>query len=252
MSEPVVCTIGTTEAHLAVGLGVDLRVLVECEVRPLAVVAALSAQDAAGLRALEPVAPEMIAAQLASLRGARIDAFRIGALAEVRSATVIARGIAHRKAPIVYDPVAGSSAGGAFAPPATLCAIADELLALRPIITPNLYEAGLLTQSNVDSIETMIAAARALRARGAQGVLIKGGHLTGAPRDVLVADDQVHLFEEERLPGEMRATGCVLAAALAAALAHGATLLEAVQRARAFVREKMTTAHLFDGMQTAY
>jgi hydroxymethylpyrimidine/phosphomethylpyrimidine kinase len=252
VSEPVVCSIGTSEAHLAVGLGLDLRVLAECGVRPVAVVAALSAQDANGLHALTPAAPEMIAAQLESLRGVPVEAFRIGALAEVLSAKVIARGIAGRRVPVVYDPVAGPSGRGTFAPPPVLRAIADEFLTLRAIITPNLYEAGLLTESTVDSVETMIAAARALCARGARGVLVKGGHLTGEPQDVLVFEDAVHLLTQARLPHEMRGTGCVLAAALAASLAQGATLLDAVHRARAFVYEKIARAQLFDGMHVAY
>jgi hydroxymethylpyrimidine/phosphomethylpyrimidine kinase len=252
MSERVVCAIGTTESHLAVGLGVDLRVLVECGVRPVAVVAAVSAQDAAGLRALAPLAPEMIVAQLASLQSLEIGAFRIGALAESRSATVIAQAIVPRRVPIVYDPVAASSAGGTFADAPTLHAIADEFLNVHAVITPNLREASLLTSRVVDSVDGMIAAARALCERGASAALVKGGHLAGVPQDVLVYGQDVHVFSHVRLEHDMRATGCVLASALAAWLARGATLPDAVQHARALVHAKIEQARVVDGMRTAY
>jgi hydroxymethylpyrimidine/phosphomethylpyrimidine kinase len=249
----VVCAIGTSEAHLAVGLGIAVRVLAECGVRPTAIVAAVSAQDAGGLRALAPIAPELIAAQLQSLSAVAIDAFVVGALADAASASVIARAIAARGVPVVYDPVAASSAGGAFADAASLRAVADEMSALGAVITPNLREAAVLTDRVVDSVETMIAAARELRARGARAVLVKGGHLASAPQDVLVCSDaEVHVFTRERFPHDMRATGCVLAAALAAALAHGMTVFTAVERARTFVYEKITRAQAFDGMRTAY
>jgi hydroxymethylpyrimidine/phosphomethylpyrimidine kinase len=252
MREHVVCAIGTTEAHLAVGLGVDLRVLVECGVRPVAVVAAISAQDAGGLHALAPVAPEIIAAQLESLRALAIDAFCIGALAEARSATAIAQVIAARRVPIVYDPVLASSAGGTFADERSFHAIADEFLKLRAVITPNLREASELTGSAVDSLESMIAAARTLCERGASAALVKGGHLDGAPHDVLAYGPDLQVFTHERLEHDMRATGCVLASALAAWLARGAALPDAVDHARAFVLEKIAHARVFGGMRTAY
>jgi hydroxymethylpyrimidine/phosphomethylpyrimidine kinase len=252
MLEHVVCAIGTTEAHLTVGLGVDLRVLVECGVRPVAVVCAVSAQDVHGLQALEPVAPEIIAAQLASLGALKIDAFRVGALAEARSATAIAQALAARRVPIVYDPVAASSAGGAFADGHTLHAIAQEFLNLHAVITPNLREAGALTGTTVDSLESMIAAARALCERGASAALVKGGHLAGAPHDVLVSGQDIQVFSHERVAHDMRGTGCVLASALAAWLARGAALPDAVHHAHAFVLEKIVQARVFDGMRTAY
>jgi hydroxymethylpyrimidine kinase/phosphomethylpyrimidine kinase len=252
MREHVVCAVGTTEAHLAVGLGVDVRVLAECGVRPVAVVAAVSAQDAGGLQALAPLEPELIAAQLQSLHAVRIDAFRVGALAEARSAAVIAADIGPRRVPVVYDPVAASSAGGVFADAATFALIAQAFLNVHAVITPNLREAGLLTSSAVHDVPSMIAAARVLCERGASAALIKGGHLAGAPQDVLVYGDEVQIFSSERLDLEMRATGCVLASALAAWLARGAALPDAVQHARDFVHDKIAHARIFSGMRTAY
>jgi hydroxymethylpyrimidine kinase/phosphomethylpyrimidine kinase len=252
VGEHVVCAVGTTEAHLAVGLGVDLRVLVECGVRPLAVVAAVSAQDSSGLQALAPLEPELILAQLQSLRALRIDAFRVGALAQARSAAVIAAAIAPRHVPVVYDPVAASSAGGVFADAAAFALIAQEFLNVHAVITPNLREAGALTGSTVNDVPSMIAAARVLCERGASAALVKGGHLAGTPQDVLVYGDEVHVLSSERLAYEMRATGCVLASALAAWLARGAALPDAVRHARAFVHDKIAHARVLGGMRTAY
>ena len=109
----IVCSIGTTEPHHAVGLGLDAHVLSELGVRSVSVVAAVSAQDACGVHALVAMSPALIEAQLKALEDVEIDAYRIGALMEEKSAEPIARILASRGRPIVYDPVSSASSGGA-------------------------------------------------------------------------------------------------------------------------------------------
>jgi hydroxymethylpyrimidine/phosphomethylpyrimidine kinase len=110
----------------------------------------------------------------------------------------------------------------------------------------------LLVGESVHTVEDMVAAAHAIARRGVRAVLVKGGHLAGEPRDVLLIEGETHVFTEERLPGEMRGTGCVLVASLAAMLAQGVPLLEAVRNARAFVRKKIASARNIGGMFSAY
>jgi hydroxymethylpyrimidine/phosphomethylpyrimidine kinase len=237
----IVCSIGTTEPYHAVGLGLDARVLPELGVRPVSVVAGVSAQDARGLHAAVPIVPELIEAQFRSLEAVDIAAYRIGALLEASSADAIVRGMAQCPRPSVYDPVAMASLGGSFVDSAVLRRIAGILLPAVTIITPNLTEAGMLVGRQVRTMEEMLEAARIIARLGAvdghePGVLLKGGHLAGEPKDVLFTGGQVHVFSGERLPGDIRGTGCLLASALAAALAQGSPLVDAVRRSRAFVR----------------
>jgi hydroxymethylpyrimidine kinase/phosphomethylpyrimidine kinase len=238
----VVCSIGTTEPHHAVGLGLDACVFSELGVRSVSVVAAVSAQDAGGVHALVAMNPTLIEAQITALGDVDIDAYRIGALVEEKSAESIAHMLTSRDRPIVYDPVASASRGGTFADSATLKRIAARLLPLVAIITPNLSEAQLFTGANIHTVQDMIAAASTIAVQGARAVLVKGGHLEGDPQDVLFVNGEAHVFTDERIPGEMRGTGCVLAACLAALLAQGVPLLEAVRASRAFVRKKIASS----------
>jgi hydroxymethylpyrimidine/phosphomethylpyrimidine kinase len=248
----IVCSIGTTEPHHAVGLGLDAHVLSEWGVRPVSVVAAVSAQDARGMHALVAMSPECIEAQLRGLEDTEIDAYRIGALTEEKSAERLVRMLAGSSRPIVYDPVAAASAGGEFADSNALRRIAALLSPIVTIITPNISEAELLVGKPVHTADDMIAAARAIAAQGAQAVLVKGGHLASEPQDVLFVDGEAHVFTDERLPGDMRGTGCVLAASIAATLAQGIPLIDAVRSSRAFVRKKIVSARKIGGMTAAY
>ncbi len=253
MNKPAVCSIGTTDPWNAAGLGLDLLALAECGVRPLGIVAGVSAQDGSGIRGLFPLSPEAIAAQFASLASVPIAAYRVGALLEARGVLAVATGLRERDAPIVYDPVFSASAGGSFVDDATIDAILFGLLPLARILTPNAVEAGRLLGTPAPATRAELGeAAQALRARGAGAVLVTGGDLPGAPLDVLADAGGVVEFEEPRIPGEMRGTGCLLAAALAAALAHGRDLRDAVADARAFVRRKLSVAERFGPFRVAY
>jgi hydroxymethylpyrimidine/phosphomethylpyrimidine kinase len=247
---PIVCSIGTTDPWNAAGLGLDLWALRECGARAVSVVAAVSAQDADGVHALAPLAPELIAAQFTSLAALPIAAYRVGALAGALAVRAVAAAVRARPAPLVLDPVLAASGGGEFAGEATIGALLTELVPLATLLTPNLSEAARLSGLPVTSLDEMKAAAARLAA-GGPAVLVKGGHLGGAPVDLLWASG-AEAFAGERIPATMRGTGCLLAAAAAAELAKGATIREAVIRARAFVRSKLETAVTLGSMRVAY
>ncbi len=253
MSRPVVCAVGTTDPWNAAGLGLDLLALWECGARPVSVVAAVSAQDAAGLRDLVAIPPATVAAQFAALAGAPIAAYRVGALAGAANVLAVAAALARNDRPVVYDPVLAASAGGTFADAEARLALRGALIPRARILTPNAAEAAALLDVPVPATRAEFAsAAVALRALGAQAVLVTGGDLPGAPLDVLADADGVLMFEEPRIPGELRGTGCLLAAALAAALAQGKDVREAVREARAFVRRKLSAAVRLGPFRVAY
>ncbi len=254
MSEPVVLSIGTTHPWNVAGVGLDLRIAQEYGVRALTVVAAVSAQDARGVHALQPQPTAIVRAQLEAVPWDRIGAVRVGALASADAVFAVAEALAaHPQVLAVVDPVWSASLGGALSNDAAIEALRDRLATLpNVILTPNLAEAALLLGVERIERDDMQRTAEQLRARGAFAVLLKGGHLSGDPADLLAHAGGTTSFADTRIAGEMRATGCTLAMSLACEIARGASLLDAVAAARGFVRAKIAGNHRFEGLQTAY
>ena len=251
MNRPIVCTIGITDPWNAAGLGLDVRALAECGARAVGVVAGVSAQDARGIHSVHAIPAAAIEAQFEALAAAPVAAYRIGALPGVDAIRAIAARLANVSVPVVYDPVLGASSGGTFLDAAGVAAIASSLLPLASIVTPNLHEAATLAGTPpIAGVDAMAEAARALVRLGAAAALVTGGHLPGDPVDVLF-DGELHHFEGTRLNATMRGTGCLLADALAAALAQGVPLVRAVEEARAYVRRKLGSAIEVGGMRVA-
>ena len=240
---PVVCSIGSTHPWNAAGTGLDIAVLREHGVRPVSVIAGVTAQGPHGMTAQLPLPASLIWAQVDALEEAHIDAFRVGALLEAGAVAGVAQILArHPRIPAIVDPVFVSSDGGIFADGSAIEVYRDRLLPVSTLLTPNLEEAAVLSGLAVHDADSMIAAAEALGSRGARAVLVKGGHLAGAPVDVLWHEGTVTVYRDERIAGDMRGTGCVLAAAIAANIAKGNALAESVARARIYLRGKLAAA----------
>ena len=209
--------------------------------RPVGVVTALTVQTTSDVRAVEPVAAEMVGAQLtALLSDAEVAAGAIGMLGDEAVAVAVAAGLQLTAAPIVWDPVLRASAGGAALyrgdPRGALAALRDHVA----LVTPNLAEAEALAGFEVRDVAAMRRAARTIAGEGV-ACLVKGGHLAGAVVDVLAAGDALLDLEGARVPGgeDVHGTGGALATAIACQLARGAQLVDAVRAAAAFVRERL-------------
>jgi hydroxymethylpyrimidine/phosphomethylpyrimidine kinase len=249
----VVCAVGSTDPWNAAGLGLDLLALAECGVRAVMVVAGVTAQDEAGVRALLPVPAEIVRAQFAALGSLTIDGYRVGALLDAASAAVVAEQLAVAVGPVVYDPVFAPSGGGSFAGPELIETIAGRLLERVDVLTPNLAEAGELLQRTAPrTVAEMADAARRLVARGPRAVLVKGGHLEGDRAVDVYFDGELRIFDDARIDTVLRGTGCLLADAIAAGLARGCATSAAVAQARAFVRGKIERGAPLGPMRTAY
>ena len=254
MNDRWVISIGTSHPWNVAGVGLDARVAAHYDLPHAAAIAAISAQDAGGVRALEAVSNAMLQAQLDALPGPA-GAYRIGALPGVQSVRTVARYLrrAAGGVPIVVDPVLRASLGGALHRDADLPdALIAEFSACGAIFTPNVEEAAQLCGLDVRDQAAMERAGRMLIERGAHAALITGGHLQGDPVDVLVTRSGVERFGGPRLPGSMRGAGCTLAAALTCRLALGADLRNAAADAHAFVRERIAAAIVRGGLQVAF
>jgi hydroxymethylpyrimidine/phosphomethylpyrimidine kinase len=250
---PVVAAVGTTHPFAAAGLLLDLTAIRALGAQPVAVVAGVSAQDARRVLARGPVDAATIAAQFEALAGVAIGAFCVGALLDAASVRAVADGLARfPSVPVICDPVIAASGGDRLADDATIEALRAVLFARCTLLTPNLAEAALLTGKPIPDLAAMHAALPALLALGSAAVLLKGGHLAGDACDLFATGSDVRELRAARIPLDLRGTGSLLACAIAARCAFGDTLPNAIDAARAFVRERIERGEIFAGMRIAF
>ncbi|HEY1728506.1 MAG TPA: bifunctional hydroxymethylpyrimidine kinase/phosphomethylpyrimidine kinase [Candidatus Baltobacteraceae bacterium] len=247
MGALTLASIGTTHPWNIAGIGLDARVAQRLETRHVMVIAGISAQGE-GERRAEALDPAIIAAQIRATRAAKPDAYRVGALLSPESVQAVASELEDVSVPIVCDPVIASSEGLVFADDATLHALRKRLFPLCTLVTPNLAEASRLCGFPVNDRATMAGAAHTLVERDrAHAALVTGGHLEGDSSDVLYAGGTTSTFAGTQLPGGMRGTGCVLAAAIAIYLARGENTIDAITAARALVRDAIANSAQWNG-----
>jgi len=244
---PVVLTIAGSDPSGGAGIQADLKTFATLGVFGAAVVTALTAQNTRGVRGIEVVSPAFVVQQLnAVLEDLDVRAIKTGMLGRAAVVEAVAdRLAAGPGVPIVVDPVLVATAGQPLTESEAVSTIRRDLLPLATLVTPNLPEAAALAGLEVTDRDGMQEAARAIRAMGPGAVLVKGGHLPGATG----ADDL--FFDGERITwiaGEWidtpntHGTGCTLSSAIAAHLARGDGLLEAVREGKAFVTEAIRGA----------
>jgi hydroxymethylpyrimidine/phosphomethylpyrimidine kinase len=250
--KPVVAAIGTTHPYASAGLLLDLATLRTFGTRPVAVVAGVTAQDAGRVLGRMAVDPATIAAQFDAFTGLQIAAFCVGALLDPASVRAVVAGLArYPNVPVVCDPVIAATGGDRIADDATIAEMCRSLFPRCALLTPNLAEAELLTGAAIADVAAMHAAVPALLALGPAAVLLKGGHLRGEVCDLLADPLATYELRAPRIARELRGTGSLLAAAIAARWGFGDALGPAVAAARAFVRECIEHGMPFAGMRVA-
>jgi hydroxymethylpyrimidine/phosphomethylpyrimidine kinase len=220
------------------GIQADIKTVTMLGGHAMTAVTAITAQNTTGVTAVHPVPAEIILAQIDAVVGdIGVDAVKIGMIGSAFAAAQVAARLDRLKAeqpgiPIVFDPVMVATSGAALADDATVAAF-GKLMDVATIATPNLPELKRLT-----SEEDPVAAALALVGQHGCAVLIKGGHDEGdALADALIEEDNMTSWQGQRIDTtSTHGTGCTLASAMAFFLASGATLADAVARAREFVR----------------
>jgi hydroxymethylpyrimidine/phosphomethylpyrimidine kinase len=221
------------------GLQQDLKTATLLGVYGLTVVTALTVQNSLGVQAVHPVEPEVVAAQLAAvLADFPVDTVKIGMVGTGANALLVAQRLREltERPPVVLDPVLAAGRGGALLEEEGIDVLKSELFPLATILTPNVPEAARLTGIAIETPDHLEKAARQLQALGPAWVLAKGGHLTGDPVDILTDGKNVYHLAGGRLPApHNHGSGCLVATALAAHLAQGSTVPEAVNQARELV-----------------
>jgi len=231
------------------GLQADLLTLAAAGCHPASVVTALTVQDTAGVAGVQAVDPAWVARQARSvLADLRVSAFKIGMVGSPENAAAIADVLAeHPAVPVVLDPVLASGRGDPLASPAVAAALVAALVPRATVVTPNSAEArrlALRAGEDPAALALEVCGARLVE-RGAQFVLVTGTH-EPTPEVVNVlygARGAVRTDRWPRLPGEYHGSGCTLASAIAAALANGRTVPDAVREAQAYTWRTLERAY---------
>ena len=235
-----VLTIAGSDSGGGAGIQADLKTFAALGCYGTSAITALTAQNTVGVQGIHAVPAEFLKAQIQSvLDDIGVDAVKIGMLHAPGIVEVVAWAIDHYKLTnVVLDPVMVATSGDRLIASETVQVLVHELFPRVSVITPNLDEAALLLGRDIPNAEALDIAAQDLLAMGARAVLLKGGHLAGDEVVDLLADASGPLqrLASRRIASRnVHGTGCTLSSAIAAHLALGYGLGEAVSLARAFI-----------------
>lgn len=240
MKPPIALTIAGSDSGGGAGIQADLKTFSALGVYGCSVIAALTAQNTRGVTGVFDVPPAFVTQQIdAVFDDIAVDAVKIGMLGRADTIEAVARGLErHRPRHVVLDPVMVAKSGDRLLQADAMAALRDRLVPLASLVTPNLPEAAaLLGRDGPASRGDMEALAADLRGLGAGAVLLKGGHLEGRfSPDLLLDDAGAVTLEAVRIETKnTHGTGCTLSSAIAALLARGAHLREAVRQAKDYI-----------------
>lgn len=231
-------TIAGSDSSGGAGIQADLKAFAQIGVYGLSAITAVTAQNSLGVQKVNKVPPRIVAAQIdAVARDIGTDACKIGMIYSEQVVSVIAERIERRKITnVVLDPVIFAKDGSRLLLARGVDRLRKELIPRCTVVAPNLAEAAELAKREVADLEDAKEAAKIIRGFGAKYVLIKGGHLEGDPIDLLYDGEEFTEFRGKRIEGKsLHGTGCIMTAAIAARLALGDTVPEAVKFAKGFV-----------------
>jgi hydroxymethylpyrimidine/phosphomethylpyrimidine kinase len=238
---PVVMSFAASDPTCGAGLQADLLTLAAHGCHPLTVVTALTVQDTVGVEDLLPLDNGWVADQArALLEDIPVAAFKLGMLGSVEAISAVAEVLSdYPDTPVVFDPVLASGRGDAFADEDAVDAMIELLLPLTDILTPNSLEARRLAQelgTAGEATPNLAECARRLIGAGCAHVLVTGTHEQGARviNTLYGSHGPIRSDEWQRLPGSYHGSGCTLASAIAANLAWGQALPDAVRAAQEY------------------
>lgn len=220
------------------GIQADLKTMTMNGVFAMSAITALTAQNTTGVRAIHEVSPEFLRQQLdAVFEDIRPDAVKLGMLSSPVLIEVVAERLRfYRAENIVVDPVMVATSGAQLISAAAVETMKKELLPLATVLTPNIPEAEILSGQKISEEADMTDAARRIGERYGCAVLCKGGHSVNDANDLLYAGGRTKWFYGRRIANpNTHGTGCTLSSAIAANLAKGYPLEEAVRKAKDYI-----------------
>ena len=231
-------TIAGSDCSGGAGIQADIKTMTMNGVYAMSAVTALTAQNTAGVRAIQESAPDFLAQQIdAVFEDIFPDAVKIGMVFSGRLIRVTADRLRiHGAKNIVVDPVMIASSGSALMQSEAVKVLTEELLPIASLVTPNIPEAEVLSGMSVGNREDMLTAAKVISSKYGCAVLLKGGHSVNDANDLLYANGKYRWFEGKKIDNpNTHGTGCTLSSAIAANLAKGFDLDESVKRAKDYI-----------------
>lgn len=239
----IALTIAGSDSGGGAGIQADLKTFSALGVFGTSVITAITAQNTFGVRAVEDISPEMVGHQIdAIFDDIAVGATKIGMVSRVATIAVIAERLSQRSVRPVLDPVMVATSGDRLLAADAVGALREQLLPLAALVTPNLPEAALLADTGIaENEQDMLAQAEAILKSGAGAVLVKGGHGNGPESvDIIVTNKGTTRYAAPRVQTpNTHGTGCTLSAAIAAGLASGLTLEDAVEQAKAYLQKSL-------------
>lgn len=241
---PVVLSIAGSDSSGGAGIQADLKTFSALGVYGATAITAITAQNTKGVNSQLAISPEMVYNQIvAVVEDIAPSVIKIGMLANKEVAIIVADALSRYNIPTILDPVMVSSSGHRLLSLDAQEVVKERLLPLSTLVTPNIPEMEALTAMSLTTAEEKLSAAKYLLSLGAQAVLLKGGHEEGDTKcDTLYELDgrnitQLHLSTPTVATKNIHGTGCTLSSAIAAFMARGLALREAVQEAKNYITE---------------
>ncbi len=238
-------TIAGSDSGGGAGIQADLKTFQALGVYGTSTLTAITAQNTVGVTAVHEIPNGIVAAQIDAVVGdIGVDAVKTGMLSNAEIIGTVAERIrAWHLDRLVVDPVMVAKSGDRLLREDAVQALIRELLPLALVLTPNLPEAEVLVGRPLNTEDEIRQAANEIVALGARAVLMKGGHRPGMARDLLFDGQTFHVFESERIDTpNTHGTGCTLSAAIAAGLASGMDVVDAVGSAKRYLTEAIRQA----------
>ncbi len=237
-----VLTIAGSDSGGGAGIQADLKAFHANGAFGMSAITSITAQNTREVRQAFDLPIDLIVAQIdAVFDDFEVAAVKTGMLSSGDIVNAVSEQLARRRAAnLVVDPVMISKSGFALLKPDAVESVKNRLLPLAALVTPNIHEARLLADMEIETVDQAKEAARKILDHGPRAVLVKGGHLTDRPQavDILFDGDEETLFAGERIDTvNTHGTGCTYSAAIAAHLANGKSLKEAVGCAKIYITE---------------
>lgn len=236
-----ILTIAGSDSSGGAGIQADIKTITAHKMFAMSAITALTAQNTTGVFGVKSAGAEFLRAQIdACFSDIRPDALKIGMFLNAQNAAIIAKSLKKWKAKnVVFDPVMVATSGGKLSSGAL--EMFFELIKIADLITPNIYEAQILSQMEIKNTSDMKKAARQIARDADCAILIKGGHLSDDAVDVLLKNNEFNEFKSKKIATRnTHGTGCTLSSAIACALGAGLSVEAAVAHGKDFVTKALS------------
>ncbi len=243
----IALTIAGSDPTGGAGLQADLMVFRSFDVHGISVVTSITAQNTIGVSYVIPIEGNALEKQLRILLDdIKPDALKTGMLYSRENVRTVRLIIDEYKLKnLVIDPVSISSTGVNLCEDGVIDLIRELLLPVSRVITPNLYEAELLTGVRITDLETIKKALVRLKELGCDSPIITGGHFGEDESIDILYDREFHIFSGEKIKGEFHGTGCIFSSAITANLAKGMEIYESMKIAKSYINDAIKRARFF-------